>query len=288
MKGRKIDFYYSNLKTKLKLFVKSPSFIAFYISRFFKYTNTKQFDVFIISYPKSGRTWLQKLLIEAVALQSGLDTNEVDVSKLSELIPNFPKMLSTHAGSSWEEVVKDENEILKDDLNAYKHGKIIYLYRDPRDVLVSQFYHITKRSGYKNFSKDFLITNTNVGIKKIVNFMNKWRSYSKVSELDFIELSYEELKKDTYSSLSSIFNFIDFKIDSANILKAIELCSIDKMKDNESANNSPWLVTNSKGDVNNFLTRKGLIGEHKVFFKKEDLDLINSDIEKRLDQSYNY
>ena len=142
MRGRKLDFYKANLRNKLGLFARNPSYVLFYIDRFRKYTSLTDFNAFMISYPKSGRTWLQKMMIEAVKLQSAISEEISDISKLSEYSLEFPRMLSTHAGSSWEEIIKNAQEIRTDDYDAYGHAKIVYLYRDPRDVLVSQFYHI--------------------------------------------------------------------------------------------------------------------------------------------------
>ena len=147
MKGTKLDFYWANIRQKLGLFIKKPSFIGFYIGRARKYASLDQFGYIIVSYPKSGRTWLQKMIIEAICLERGIKEKINDITELSEMA-DLPLILSTHAGSSWEEHIQDENTVSVDDWSKYSHAKVVFLYRDPRDILVSQYHHIVNRTGY--------------------------------------------------------------------------------------------------------------------------------------------
>lgn len=288
MKGNKIDFYAANLKAKLALFIKKPSYIGFYFDRFRKYSDTKSFETFIISYPKSGRTWMQKLIIESVKLHKQSNFDLADVSKLSEQSVDFPTMLSTHAGSSWEEIVKDEEGIKNDDIASYEHAKIIYLYRDPRDVMVSQYYHILHRSGYNTFKKEYLIDNRNVGLLKIINFMNKWARYTQSHKDLILPIAYEELKENTNSHISSLFGHINYDMDEENIEKAIEHCTLEKMRNREAdKQKNPWLHKNEKNqDPNSFHFRKGISGEYKSFFSQEQIAHINKVIKENLDPFY--
>ncbi len=289
MAGSKLDFYFHNLKSKLKLFAKKPSFVFFYLDRFKKYSNTKSFDAFIISYPKSGRTWLQKMIIEAVRIESKKNFDLVDVSLLNEQEPSFPYMLSTHAGSSWEEKVQNYNEIQKDDWKKYDHGKIIFLYRDPRDVLVSQFYHIRHRSGYGTFPKSEVINNPNVGLLKVIHFMNKWLKYSQNNPDIVLNMSYDELKKNPFDSMKKILNHVGSGVSDDSIKAAIENTTLQKMRQNESGNaDNPWATTKGKDNPNSFHSRKGIIGEYKTFFSQEDINYIDKLINENLDSVFNY
>jgi len=289
MAGSKTTFYYHNLKSKFKLFAKKPSFIGFYLDRLRKYSNTKSFDAFIISYPKSGRTWLQKIIIEAVRIEAKSTFDLVDVSLLNEEVSSFPYMLSTHAGSSWEEVVMDNEEIKKDDWEKYNHGKIVFLYRDPRDVLVSQYYHIRHRSGYESFPKEGMIDNPNVGLLKIIGFMNKWLEYSRKYPDTVLNIAYDDLKLNTYENLAALFDHINYKVSKESINTAIENTTLAKMRQAESGNaDNPWSTTKKKGNPNSFHSRKGIVGEYKTFFTEEEIAHINKIISENLDSAFNY
>lgn len=290
MKPTKAAFYYHNLKTKLLLFLKNPRFILFYWGRLKKYSGLKDFDSFIISYPKSGRTWLQRMIIEAIKLDAKSDVDLEDISELNEYFPSFPKMLSTHASSSWEEVVHDEHSILKEDYPSYSHAKIIFLYRDPRDVLVSQYYHMKHRTGFSSLKKEDMYLNNNVGLKKIVHFMNKWKGYSETYDDNVLSISYEALKANPDKGLSDILSFLGIDISADVIAQAVKNTSLKKMQEKETEHKeaaSPWSSTSSNNS-NAFQSRKGIVGEYKEFFNAYEIDKINQLIANDLEASFNY
>ena len=92
-------------------------------------------DTFLISYPKSGNTWTRFLLANLVYSDKSPDFGNID-----QLIPGpegmskrefnrlpSPRFIRTH---SWFDP-------------KYKH--VIYIVRDPRDMIVSQFHYHRKR-----------------------------------------------------------------------------------------------------------------------------------------------
>ena len=288
MKGTKLDFYWANIRQKLGLFIKKPSFIGFYIGRARKYASLDQFGYIIVSYPKSGRTWLQKMIIEAICLERGIKEKINDITKLSEMA-DLPLILSTHAGSSWEEHIQDENTVSVDDWSNYSHAKVVFLYRDPRDILVSQYHHIVNRTGYMTFHKDYVIDNKNVGLLKIINFMNKWLKNSDAHSDKIMSLSYETMRQDTETDLARLFEFWDIPVSPENIKQAIENCTLDKMRQKEKENaDSPWMVTKKGAGSNAFHSRKGMIGEYLEFFSEDQVDQINDKINGKLDARFGY
>ena len=288
MKGTKLDFYWANIRQKLGLFIKKPSFIGFYIGRARKYASLDQFGYIIVSYPKSGRTWLQKMIIEAICLERGIKEKINDITELSEMV-DLPLILSTHAGSSWEEHIQDENTVSVDDWSKYSHAKVVFLYRDPRDILVSQYHHIVNRTGYMTFHKDYVIDNKNVGLLKIINFMNKWLKNSDAHSDKIMSLSYETMRQDTETDLARLFEFWDIPVSPENIKQAIENCTLDKMRQKEKENaDSPWMVTKKGAGSNAFHSRKGMIGEYLEFFSEDQVDQINDKINEKLDARFGY
>ncbi|MGY8989872.1 MAG: sulfotransferase domain-containing protein, partial [Flavobacteriales bacterium] len=69
----------------------------------------------------------------------------------------------------------------------YKRGKVIFLVRDPRDVIISHFYQVTKRSknpfifnSISEFVKDDIL-----GFKRIIHFYNVWKRNKDIPQ-DFL------------------------------------------------------------------------------------------------------
>ncbi len=293
------QLYYYNYKSKFLSLVKNPGMIPFYFDRFSKYKNVDNFDILLVSYPKSGRTWLQNILVEIGKL--GYDTekkiSEEDsishaLTALGSLDTDFPAILATHDKSSWEqaEPLQDEEQIKKRDFEAYNSQKIVFLHRDPRDVLVSQFYHIKLRHNISKIEKEDLISNPVIGIKKIIFFMNKWLDYAEKNKARVFRMSYEEMKKDTTGTLSNMCDFMGFSPTTIMIEAAIKNSDIKKMQQKQASSNNkdPWTKTDKPSNINSFQSRKGIIGDHKNFFSTEQLSRIDHIIDEFLDKRFGY
>ena len=94
--------------------------------------------VYIISFPKSGRTWLRMLLGKAVCRKYGLDENlMVNTYKLTGAAGISP-VIFTHDDSSIKHGHRHDR--LETDKSRYRNQKVIFLIRDPRDVIVSCYF----------------------------------------------------------------------------------------------------------------------------------------------------
>ena len=102
-------------------------------------------DVALVSYPKSGNTWLSFI---AANLQ-WLNRQEVNFANINHLIPDI--YIRTRA----ELAAYDQPRLLKS--HEYldpRYPKVIYIVRDPRDVAVS-YYHYLIRCGRFDKGQDW-------------------------------------------------------------------------------------------------------------------------------------
>lgn len=294
----KTILYKELYKNKIVDMLKDPTLLKFYFGRLVKYNKMQAVDALIISYPKSGRTWLQNILKEIGLLEFN-DDQTVDasdgISKSLELLGNnssgFPKFLANHASSSWEQAegILGSEEIKKDDLNLYNKSKILFLYRDPRDVMVSQYYHLKNRNKIKSVEKEDMISNDIVGLKKIINFMNKWNEFEKANT-EILGLSYEEMKADTGAAVSKLFNFIGVPLEKGIIDQAVENSTLKKMQKKQASNSNkdPWTKTSNPKNINSFQSRKGVVGDYLNFFSEDQILRINKIISEHLSDDFGY
>ena len=92
-------------------------------------------DAVVVSFGKSGRTWLRVLLSRVYQLQHGLGERAViGFDNLHYQADGVPKIMFTH-----DNYVKDYTG-QRDSKADFYDKKVVFLARDPRDVAVSQYF----------------------------------------------------------------------------------------------------------------------------------------------------
>jgi len=225
----------------------------------------------LVSAQKSGRTWLRMIFAKV------LQQIKIDPSKY-EMLP------SHHA---WCSNVKAK----------YKPAKldVIFLFRDPRDCVVSRYFEITKRrlrpknknakKVYNDTLKEYIRRQDQYGIDSIIDYMNEWIENRELFR-SFLPVSYEELTNDTLEVVTKILDFIHVECPSSKIQQAISYASFDNMRRIELTGKGN-LLKNYHGtfgkrhkadDPETFRTRKGKIGGYKESLDSSDIDYVDSRI----------
>jgi len=213
-------------------------------------------DVIVISYPKSGRTWLRIILEKLNIL---LQYNH-DETGLGEKLP--PDRLSS-------------------DKTPFGNNRIILLARDPRDTVVSAYYQAIKRQKVYNKSISEFIRDDKLGIKKILKFHEIWNENQHIPK-DFMLLRYEDMQKDIKGEIKRVLAFLNVsKINEKKIEKAIEFGKFDNMHKMEQkgifkTKYKGILVPKDKNDKESYKTRKGKVGGFYEYLSKKDLEYCNS------------
>jgi len=205
----------------------------------------------IVSFPKSGRTWLRVMLDELGV--------EVEYSHAR----------SGHRGA---------NHMSELNTNEEKNfSRVLFLHRDPRDTVVSGYYQKEKRlSGYEGTISEF-IRSPNHGVEKIIHFNNLWIDLAKTRK-DMMVVSYEQLHENTHGKLKQIANFFGHNLSDAEIDKAVGAGQFDTMKDREKSGfyekqYGKALAVHDLQDENSFKVRKGQVGGYREELSAEDIEL---------------
>ena len=243
--------------------------------------------VYIISHPKCGRTWLRVLLGKILCEQYKLDEKDLLNTIRLTVKAGIPGVNWTHEHSgdlgagSWT-----GNRFVKfaKDKSIFANKKVIFLIREPKDVMVSFYFHKTKRASKIDFQgsiSDF-IRSRRLGIQKLINFYNTWHKNQNVPE-DFLLLRYEDLHTNTYETVKSVLSFIGLDdIQDRVIYNAIEFASFSNMKKMESSQaiESSILQPGDSQDQNSYKVRKGKVGGYTEHLTEEDIDYIDKVIKK--------
>ncbi len=237
-------------------------------------------DVYIISYPKSGRTWLRVLLGKALCLKYGLpDGLMLDTYRLTAAAG----ILRTHFVHDLSEILAAISyHHLPTDKTEYAAKKVIFVVREIGDVLVSSYFQATRRTNkFRGPLSDF-IRSDKFGIKKVVTFYNIWHRNRHVPR-DFLLLSYEEIHANAEAALAEALCFMGVdEIDPHMLKEAVAFASFDNMKKMEAdgyfqdARMRPADVS----DEESFKVRKGIAGGYKAYLSEVDIQYIDRTVEE--------
>jgi hypothetical protein len=211
-------------------------------------------DVFVVSYPKSGNTWMRFLLINYIYNK---DRNRIEYSDLESYIP------SIHRSSVEEINAFKEPRIIKSHLINEEYPKVIYIVRDGRDALVSYYHYLVELRGYDWNFAEFMKSHH-------VSGKNSWE-YHLRQALDFKEkfqdniffVKYEELKSNTHISFRKVLQFLKLYVDDSQLDFAIASSSFKNLQNMQQESG----VNIEDKEINFF--RKGSSGQWQDYFDKK-------------------
>jgi len=267
--------------------------------------------IWLASYPKSGNTWirifLSTLLYSSEKPKVNINNNHIkqfptrgdfddltdNVMDMDEFakncilaqqrinLDNKIKILKTH-NAYWQNYEK--NYFFTDTENTLG---VIYIVRDPRNVITSVMDYFNKKS-YKE-TLEFLIDNYKVvggtkfesGIPTILfswaNHYNSWKQFKK----NYLLIKYEDLLDKPQEEFLKISNYLNtignFKFNEKDILEIAENCKFENFRNQEK----------TKGFIDNSATNKNF---KKNFFrlgpKNNWKDLLDTDIKFKIEEQF--
>lgn len=248
--------------------------------------NINDIDVYLISYPNSGRTWFRLLIGKALCEIYGLDENLILDTKLLSESAGILKTTFTHDCSLVDNDLYryySSKEIFFNK-SRYSGKNIILLIRDPRDVLVSYFFQQTKRdNNYQGNISEF-IRSDKFGIVKLLRFNSLVFDNQKYFN-KFLILSYEQAYTNTVDSLRQTLEFMNVQDLNSKILEsAVNFSEFQNMKKLEKSSyfsgykGSQQMMPRKVEDNDSFKTRKGKIGGYVDYLNSGDIEYINTKV----------
>jgi Sulfotransferase domain len=252
-------------------------------------------DAVVVSFGKSGRTWLRVLLSRVFQLQHGLDERAIlGFDNLHYRTGAVPKILFTHDNYLRDYTGHDRSKV------DFYDKKVIFLARDPRDVAVSQYFQWKYRM--KPNKKDinaypvadlmpFDFVMSDAGLSKVIDFMNLWaREAPKIK--DFMVVRYEDLRARPEETLQRLLEFLGARATEAQIADAVRFASYDNMKQMEQQRvfwlSGGRLVPKDRSNPNSYKVRRGKVAGYRDDFDPAQLARIDQLVETTLDPLYGY
>lgn len=247
-------------------------------------------DRFILEYPKCGRTWLRQMV--GMAIDRAMGRASPDPGELMKvtLAAGLPTIELTHDDSPH---VKPADAIATDK-SLYSGKKVVLLVRDPRDVVVSYFFHVTKRGDAAGSIQPFTGTLAEFfarpagGLASVIRYYNVWAAARTVPR-GFLRVRYEDLRADTPATLAEVLTFLDIPVpDAAGLQKIVESCRFDAMQAEERAGRFGVhrLTAGDAGEPDSYKVRRGKIGGFRDYLDAGEIARIDQEIARDLDDWY--
>jgi hypothetical protein len=200
-------------------------------------------DVFLVSYPKSGNTWLRFLIANALKVYYKID-QDVNFFNILDIIPSIIGDTNLRPEGSFGRA--DIPRIIKSH-SAYNpyYYRVILLVRDPRDVMISHYYYLKDRKQIDdNVKISEFIRSPKYGIERWTEHTKSWyyNNYGSGGGQIIKIFRYEDFLQDTHLQLSSVMDCFGIKMDEKLIDEAIALSSKEKMKDSEQKHRSTNII----------------------------------------------
>lgn len=228
-------------------------------------------DFNVVSFPKSGRTWLRYYLATWLNLEydKGFDLEFMPQPYWSteRRAVQFPHINFTH---DFFDLHQDDDEapiILHKEV--YDKKPTILLVRNPFDTVVSYYFHKAKREGAVELSLNEFILSSRYGIGRYCEWMTQMLDYTQTNPRVLV-LSYEEMRKSMSKQIRKMFAYMGVEDHDDHIPIASKLSSFKLMQEAEIAANSATsegigrlAMSNWDGDIQKLKVRKGEVGSWK-------------------------
>jgi hypothetical protein len=201
-------------------------------------------DVFLVSYPKSGNTWTRFLIANLLYPEKCPDFSNID-----QIIPE-PETSSTRSLAK----VPRPRILKSHEYFDPRYRRIIYIVRDPRDVVLSQYhFHMKRRRIDENYPVERFVERFVAGETSTYGSWDEnvagWLA-TRYNTPGFLLLRYEDMMADTVRELAKIASFLGIEADATRLSRAVEQCSAERMREQEKKQSPKWSLTrNTRQDI---------------------------------------
>jgi hypothetical protein len=242
-------------------------------------------DYVLMSWGKSGRTWLRVMLSRFYQIACGIPEGRMlEFDNLKRANPAIPSMFFTHGN-----YLRDYTGNWTDKHEFYDK-KIVMLVRDPRDIAVSQYFQWkfrmrpTKKmlNDYPAHGADVgifdFVMNPEVGLPEIMRFLETWERELPRTAASLV-IRYEDMRTDPERALGRVLTFLGTPGTEAQIREAVAYAAYDNMKQLEQKRVfwlSGWrLRPGDRSNPQSYKVRRAKVGGWRDYFDDREVAAID-------------
>lgn len=184
---------------------------------------TRDTDVFIASYPKSGNTWVRFIIANLIRPREAITFRNID-----EFVPDAHKLRGDLDRFPSPRTIKSHAP----DFAAFP--RYVYVYRDGRDALASWYRYVTDQGRFHGTFSDFLRS------RNRDSFAGHWHEHVGRAALHAVAhpgralfLRYESLLASTRNCVRDIIAFLPLDVGDDEIDAAVARTDLSALRDME-------------------------------------------------------
>jgi hypothetical protein len=237
-------------------------------------------DIFVLSYPKAGRTWHRLLVGHYLTQLCNLPArNALDLEDIWRRT-GLRRLVYSHNGANFLDCLPPSHHLVASP-SLWQDRDVILLVREPRDIIVSAFYHAVFRSRTFCGSLSDFVRDPIVGFEKILTAFNRWNA-SRALAKSFEIISYEAMHREPNVVLRKTLAALGVdEVDHNMLGKTIAFGSFENMRQCEETDffGSTRLSKRSP-DARADKGRQGKVGGYHDDLSRGDLEWIDDCIER--------
>jgi hypothetical protein len=195
-------------------------------------------DIYLVSYPKSGNTWTRFLLANLVYPEKN-----PDFSNINALLPDIEEMSKRDLERAQRPRILKSHQYFDP-----RYPKVIYVVRDPRDVVLSEYhFDIKRRAIPDDFPRQEFVSRF---VRGEVNHANgTWAEnvatwfYTRRGDPRFLLVRYEDLQTQAIVEMGKIARFVGISADQERLAFAVKQSAADRMRELEKKQSLLWSST---------------------------------------------
>jgi hypothetical protein len=227
-------------------------------------------DTFLVSFPRSGNTWTRFLVCNLIN-----PDDPVNFAQLESRIPEIYDVTDRSLRAFPRPRIIKSHECFDP-----RYKKIVYIVRDPRDVLISYYEFQLKRRviseelSLEEFVPLFMESEIEPKTGSWRDHVVSWTA-TRGGQKNFLLLRYEDMIADTQKESTKIASFLGLDSNSERIARAVVLSSADRMRKLEKEQSRQWKETKKTRQDKPFV-RKAASGGWKTILSEKSVAQIES------------
>ena len=242
-------------------------------------------DVFIVSFPKSGTTWLQMIVYQILT--------DGDLSRIWHICEFSPFWEEDFVFGDLRIPARTSRGVFKSHLGYpfiyHGEGKYIYGVRNGKDVAISFYHHLRNYNNFELGFDEFWQTFLTSGVGAFGRWFDHVSQYAdNPDNLNLLFVRYEDLATDLKRTIQKIARFLETELSDEDLERAVVKSTFTYMKQHEEKFDLYHREVRKPGNAavsglrpNQFL-RNGSSGEWKTVLNSDQIDQFGAMFEQQL------